>query len=61
MPLVKNRLIMLFEGGVYDELQTNEGKESLRQNALEVLQEIIKQEVGVYEVEEILFTNSVMQ
>jgi|TARA_B110000908_G_scaffold55637_1_gene67791 flagellar FliL protein len=52
---------MLFEGGVYDELQTNEGKESLRQNALEVLQEIIKQEVGVYEVEEILFTNSVMQ
>ena len=61
LPLVKNRLIMLFGGEVYDELQTDEGKELLRQKALEVLQEIIKQEVGVNGVEEILFTSFVMQ
>ena len=52
---------MLFGGEVYDELQTDEGKELLRQKALEVLQEIIKQEVGVNGVEEILFTSFVMQ
>ncbi|MEH6556575.1 MAG: flagellar basal body-associated FliL family protein [Oceanicoccus sp.] len=61
LPLVKNRLVMLFGGEIYDELQTDEGKELLRQKALEALQEIIKQEVGVEGVEEVLFTNFVMQ
>jgi len=61
LPLVKNRLVMLFGGEIYDELQTDEGKELLRQKALQALQEIIKQEVGVEGVEEVLFTSFVMQ
>ncbi len=61
LPLVKNRLVMLFGGEIYDELQTDEGKELLRQKALEALQETIKQEVGLDGVEEVLFTNFVMQ
>ena len=61
LPLVKNRLVMLLSGQVYKELQTDEGKEMLRQKALEALQELMQQEVGKKDVEQVLFTNFVMQ
>jgi flagellar FliL protein len=61
MPLIKNRLNMMMSGEVYEELQTDEGKELLRQNALQALQEIMQAEVGSVGVEEVLFTNFVMQ
>ena len=38
LPLVKNQLIMLFSGEVYEDLQTDEGRELLRQKSMEVLQ-----------------------
>ncbi len=60
-PLIKNRLVMLFGGEVYEELQTDEGKELLRQKARDALQEIMQQEIGKPGVEEVLFTNFVMQ
>lgn len=60
-PLVKNRLVMLFSGEIYEELQTNEGKELLRQKALAALQELMQQEVGNSGIEEVLFTSFVMQ
>ncbi len=61
MPLIKNRLVMLFGGEVYDELQTDEGKELLRQKALEALQQVMQEEIGKPGIEEVLFTNFVMQ
>lgn len=61
MPLVKNRLVMLLSGQVYEELQTDEGKELLRQKAMQALDEVMQQELGKPGVEEILFTNFVMQ
>lgn len=62
LPLVKNQLVMLFGGEVYEDLQTDEGRELLRQKALGVLQETVKQEMGDESgVEEVLFTNFVMQ
>jgi flagellar FliL protein len=62
LPLVKNQLVMLFSGEVYEDLQTDEGRELLRQKALEVLQGTITQETGIENgVEEVLFTNFVMQ
>ena len=60
-PLVKNRLVMLFSGEIYEELQTHEGKELLRQKSLEALQGIMQQEIGKPGVEDVLFTNFVMQ
>lgn len=60
-PLVKNRLVMLFSGEIYEDLQTHEGKELLRQKTLEALQDIMQQEIGRPGVEDILFTNFVMQ
>lgn len=61
MPLIKNRLNMLMSSEVYEELQTSEGKELLRQKALQALQDIMQAEVGEPGVEEVLFTNFVMQ
>lgn len=61
LPLVKNRLVMLFSGEVYEELQTDEGKELLRQKSRDALQELMQQELGKQGVEEVLFTNFVMQ
>ncbi len=61
LPLVKNRLVMLFSGEVYEELHTDEGRELLRQKALMAIQEILQQEIGSRGVEQVLFENFVMQ
>jgi flagellar FliL protein len=52
---------MLFSGESYEELQTHEGKELLRQKSLTALQELLQQEVGKSDIEEVLFTSFVMQ
>lgn len=61
MPLIRNKLVLLFGGQLYDELRTHEGRELLRQQALEAVQEVLTQETGEAGVETVLFTNFVMQ
>lgn len=61
MPMIRNSLILLFSGQIYEELQTDEGRELLRQDALLELQGIMEQEIGKPGIEKLLFTNLVMQ
>ena len=61
MPMIRNSLILLFSGQVYEELQTDEGRELFRQAALAELQSIMEQELGKPGIEKVLFTNLVMQ
>lgn len=61
MPMIRNSLILLFSGQIYEELQTDEGKEILRQQALVELQGIMERELGKPGIEKVLFTNLVMQ
>jgi flagellar FliL protein len=61
MPMIRNSLILLFSGQVYSELQTEEGRELLRQAALLELQGIMEKELGKPGIEKVLFTNLVMQ
>ena len=62
LPLIKNRLVMVLGGEIYEELQTDEGRELLRQKSMEAVQQILKDEIGREDgVEQILFTNFVMQ
>lgn len=61
MPAIRNSLVMLFSGQVYEDLQTAEGKELLRQQALLKVQEVLNQEIGKPGIEQVLFTNFVMQ
>ncbi len=85
MPAVRNGLVLLLSSQVFDDLQTVEGKEKLRSDALKIVQEIlIKEQMEAADkatdkekektaektskgkdklpnVEQVLFTNFVMQ
>lgn len=61
MPRIRNDLIMLFSGQVFEDLQTPEGKELLRQDALRRVQAVLEQETGKQAIEQVLFTSFVMQ
>ncbi len=61
MPAIRNALVMLMRGQDYQELQTPEGKELLRQRALLEVQEVLQQEIDSPGVEQVLFTNLVLQ
>lgn len=61
MSKIRNNLILLIGGELYEDLLTAEGKELLRQRCLQELQQIMEQEIGKPAVEQVLFTNFVMQ
>ncbi|MBD2837621.1 flagellar basal body-associated protein FliL [Pseudomonas sp. JM0905a] len=61
MPVLRNKLVMLFSGQNFDTLVTPVGKEMLRQQATATVQELAKQETGAMTVEQVLFTNFVLQ
>jgi len=58
---IRNDLIMAFSGLEFHEIQTPEGKELMRQQALQTVQRIMTEEMGEPGVEQVLFTNLVMQ
>ncbi len=60
-PMLRNALVMLYSGQDFAELQTAEGKELLRQASLQELQRLLEQEIGRPGIEQVLFTNFVMQ
>jgi flagellar FliL protein len=61
MPLIRNRLVMLFSGQDFGTLMTPVGKEMLRNQATAVVQELAQKETGKTVVEQVLFTNIVLQ
>ncbi|HVL02081.1 MAG TPA: flagellar basal body-associated protein FliL [Dongiaceae bacterium] len=61
MPLIRNNLVMVFSSQDFDMLRTPEGKEAVRTAALEEMQKIITEEMGEPGIEQVLFTNFVMQ
>lgn len=74
MPAIRNGLVMLFSSKNFDELQTVEGKNSLRDEALHEIQAILQKEFAAGEsteegeehqsppeIEQVLFTKFVMQ
>lgn len=60
-PLLRNNLVLLFSTQEFRNLQTPEGKDILRQLALEEVQAIMQEELGKPGAEQVLFTNFVMQ
>ncbi len=60
-PMITNALVLLIGGQAYEEIKTAEGKELLRQQCLQELQNILEKEIGKPGVEKVLFTNFVMQ
>ncbi len=61
MPLIRNRVVLLLGGEDFEVLQTSEGRELLRLTLLQAIQVIMQEEIGQPGVEQVLFTNFVMQ
>ena len=61
MPLIVSRLNNLFSTQDFRDLQSLEGKQSLRDNSTDLVREILQEKIGKPGVETILFTNMVMQ
>lgn len=61
MPLVIHELSTLYSSQEFSELQTPEGKEQLRQLSGQKVREVLQREIKRPGVEEVFFTNFVMQ
>ncbi|KAB0550338.1 flagellar basal body-associated protein FliL [Pseudomonas argentinensis] len=61
MPVLRNNLVMLFSNQDFATLITPVGKEMLRQQATASVQQLAEKETGKVTVEQVLFTNLVLQ
>lgn len=61
MPLVVSRLNQLFSTQSFDDLQTIQSKEKLRQDSTKLVQDFLQEKIGKPGIEKILFTDFVMQ
>ena len=62
MPVIRNNLVMMFSGQGFDTLAASSvGQEMLRQKATAVVQEVAQKEVGRPVVDQLPFTNFVLQ
>lgn len=73
MPAIRNGLVMLFSSKNFEELQTPEGREQLKVESLQIVQSLLRKEqdalvargvtkgLSLGTVEQVLFTNFVMQ
>lgn len=60
-PQVRNNLVLLLSGQTYEELNTQEGKATLRKQVLKEVQKVLEAETGKEGVEDVYFTSFVMQ
>lgn len=60
-PMIRNNLLMLIGGQDAANLNTHEGKETLRKAILDNVNDVLKKMAGKGRVEEIFFTSFVMQ
>ncbi len=60
-PLIRNSLILLYSGAVYEEITTREGKEKMLADGLAEIQRVIEDETGETGVEAVYFTALVIQ
>ena len=61
LPVIRNSLVFLFSSQDSTVISTLEGKESLRQQVLAEIQQILEKQIGEAGVEDVYFTSFVMQ
>ncbi|QKZ03626.1 MULTISPECIES: flagellar basal body-associated protein FliL [Pseudomonas] len=61
MPVIRNNLVMMFSGENFATLATPVGVEMLRQKATAAVQAVAQKEVGKPVIDQLLFTNFVLQ
>ena len=61
LPYIRNNLVRLFASQTDETLDSQEGKEALRQDALKEIRAIIKAEADLEGVEDVFFNNLIIQ
>jgi flagellar protein FliL len=61
MPLIRNRVVMILSGEAFENLQTDAGRVELQKNILAAMQEVLQKETGKPGIDQVFFTNFVMQ
>lgn len=61
LPLIRHELNLLFGGQDFEVLLTDEGKQALRQESKDLINELLRRESPGATIEQVLFTNFVMQ
>jgi flagellar FliL protein len=59
--LIRNQLVALFTQQTSDAMSSVDGKEKLRQEALKQTQQVMNDETGKPQVEDLLFNNLIIQ
>jgi len=59
--VVRNSLILLYSGAVYEEVTTREGKEKMLADGLAVIQDVMAETADVEGIEAVYFTSLVIQ
>ena len=60
-PVIRNSLILLYSGAVYEEITTREGKEKMLADGLAEIQAVMTEKIGEPGVEAVYFTALVIQ
>lgn len=61
MPVIRNNLLLLFSSQTLERINTREGKENLRQQAIEEVREVLDEQSEPAALENVLFTSLVVQ
>lgn len=61
VPVIRNSLILLYSGAIYEEVTTREGKEKMLADGLAEIQSVMTEQVGEPGVEAVYFTALVIQ
>ena len=61
IPIIRNALILLYSGYIYEDVSTREGKEMMLADGLAEIQRVMTQRIGKPAVEEVYFTGLVIQ
>lgn len=60
-PVIRNSLILLYSGVIYEEITTREGKEQMLADGLAEIQKVMTEQIGEPGVEAVYFTALVIQ
>lgn len=61
MPYIRHKLVMLLSNASEEDLSSMEGKELLRQNALEAVRQVLIEEEGEQYIDDLLFNSFIVQ
>ncbi|HEB55050.1 MAG TPA: flagellar protein, partial [Gammaproteobacteria bacterium] len=61
MPVIRNKLMLILSSQKYEEVNTREGKEKLREEIKQAIQDVLHEESSKANIEAVYFTSLIMQ